>query len=308
MNINNLLNIKYPILQGGMAHVATGEFAACISNSGAMGTIGSGGMTPEILRREIEICKSKTDKPFAVNLMMLRPDIDEMVEIIVESGVKIVTIGAGSPSKYMETFDKEGITVLPVISSPVQAKRLSKFGLNGIIAEGMEAGGHIGEMTSMVLIPQVKEEVDIPVIAAGGIGSGKQMLAAEILGAIGVQIGTAFLFTEECPIHEEYKRALIKSNSSKVTTVGHVNGLPIRLLKNNMTREYKQLEKNESNIGVLETFTVGRLRRAVVDGDVKEGSLMTGYTVGQYDKLMPAKDLIEKLMSEYEEAKKCLLK
>lgn len=308
MNINNLLDIKYPILQGGMAHVATGAFAAYVSNAGAMGTIGSGGMTPEILKREIEICKSNTDKTFAVNLMMLRPDIEEMVEVIVESGVKVVTVGAGSPSKYMEIFEREKINVLPVISSPVQAKRLSKFPLQGIIAEGMEAGGHIGEMTSMVLVPQVKNEVDIPIIAAGGIGSGSQMLAAEILGAVGVQIGTAFLFTEECPIHDEYKKALLKANASKVTTVGNINGLPMRLLKNNMTREYKNLEKNESNIEVLETFTVGRLRKAVVEGDIKNGSLMTGYIVGQFDKLMPVKDVVENLMSEYEEAKRCLLK
>lgn len=308
MNINEILNIQYPILQGGMAHVATGEFAASVSNSGAMGTIGSGGMSAEKLREEIKICKSKTDKPFAVNLMMLRPDIDSMVEVIIESGVKIVTCGAGSPSKYMEQFKQEGIKVLPLISSPIQAKRLSKFEISAFIAEGMEAGGHIGDMTTMVLLPQVKNTTDKPVIAAGGIGSGKQMLAAEILGAIGVQIGTGFLFTDECPIHEAYKRILLKSSASKITIVGNINGLPMRLLKNDMTREYRSLEKNESNLEILETFTIGRLRKAVVDGDVTNGSVMAGYTVGQFEKIMPVKDFIQKIMSEYEEAKKCLLK
>lgn len=306
MNINNLLNIKYPILQGGMAHIATGEFAASVSNAGALGTIGSGGMSIEKLKREIDICKSKTDKPFAVNLMMLRPDIDQIVEVILKSNIKIVTTGAGSPSKYMEEFKKEGIMVFPIISSPIQAKRLSKFELKGIIAEGMEAGGHIGEMTTMTLIPQVKENTEVPIISGGGIGSGNQMLAAEILGASGVQIGTGFLFTQECPIHEEYKQALLKASASKVTTVGNVNGLPMRLLKNDMTREYKNLEKKETNIEVLEKFTLGRLKKAVVYGDVKNGSVMTGYTVGQFNQITTIKDFIEKIMSEYEEAKKCL--
>ncbi|MCD1147710.1 nitronate monooxygenase [Peptoniphilus sp. KCTC 25270] len=308
MNINELLNIKYPILQGGMAHIATGEFAATLSNAGALGTIGSGGMSPQRLKREIEICQSLTDRPFAVNLMMLRPDIREIIDIVLESGVKIVTAGAGSPGPFMKELEEAGILVFPVISSPIQAKKLSKYKLGGIIAEGMEAGGHIGEMTTMVLVPQAKEATDLPLISGGGIASGKQMLAAEILGAQGVQIGTAFLLTEECPIHEEYKKSLLKATASKVTTVGNINGLPMRILKNNMAREYKKLEKEESNIETLETFTVGRLREAVVNGDVINGSVMTGYTVGQLDRILPVKDFIEQILGEYEEAKKCLLK
>ncbi len=299
MNINEILNIKYPIIQGGMAHIATGAFAATVSESGALGTIGSGAMNPAKLEEEIKICKSRTSKPFSVNLFMLNPNIEEMVEIIIRNDVKIVSIGAGYPGKHLEVLRENDVIVLPLISSPTQAKYLDRSDITAFVAEGMEAGGHIGDMPTMVLIPQVKSVATHPVIAAGGIGSAVQMKAAEILGASGVQIGTGFLFTKECPIHENYKEALIRSKASKITTIGHKKGLPIRLLKNNMTREYRKLEGEDSNLEELEKFTVGRLKRAVIEGDIKEGSLMAGYTAGQFDRIVPVKDFIERLMDDY---------
>lgn len=302
MDLEKILNIKYPIIQGGMAHIATGEFAAAVSNAGALGTIASGAMSASDLNSEIKKCKIKTDNPFAVNLIMIRKDIESLIEVILDNKVNIVTIGAGSPGKFLETLKKEGVKVLPVVSSPLQISRLEKSDCSAYIAEGMEAGGHIGHMTSMVLVPQAKDITKKPIICAGGIASGKQMLAAEILGAAGVQIGTGFLFTKECPIHENYKKKLIESSSSKVTVIGKNKRIPIRLLKNNMTREYEKLERNY-DFEKLENFTVGRLKNAVVNGDIDDGSLMCGLTVGQFDKVISVKDFIDKLIYEYEEAK-----
>lgn len=308
MNIQEQLGIKYPILQGGMANIATGAFAAAVSNAGALGTIASGGLKPDRLEQEIEICKSQTDRPFAVNLMMLSHYLDDLVEVILKHRVPIVTAGAGSPAAYMERFNEQGIKVLPLVSSPTFAVRAERTGVFAIIAEGTEAGGHIGEMTTMTLIPQTVAEVSVPVIGAGGVGSGKQMLAAEILGASGVQMGTAFLFTEECPLHPKYKEALIKANSSKVTVIGHLGGLPIRLLKNNMTREYRKREKEGATLDELEMYTLGALRRAVHEGDTDDGSLMAGYTVGQFTDIVPVKTRLERIMEEYEAAKSSLVK
>lgn len=303
MNINKLLGTKYPILQGGMANIADGKFAATLSNLGILGTIGTGGMTPKILRKELEICRTLTDKPFAVNIMMLSEYIDDIVNLLVEYKVPVVTTGAGNPHEYEEVFRENSIKLIPVISAPGFAVRMERLGASAVIAEGTEAGGHIGEMTTMTLIPQVTGQVDMPVIAAGGIGNGKQMAAAEILGAAGVQIGTGFLFTEECPIHEDYKKAIMKASAAKVTVIGHLNGMPIRVLKNNMTRKYKSLEAKGAGLAELEQFTLGALRKAVLDGDIKEGSVMCGYTVGQFDKILPAGDFIAKLVDEYESYK-----
>lgn len=308
LNINKLLNIEYPILQGGMANIASGTFAAHVSNSGALGTIGSGGMEPKILEKEIYQCKSLTDKPFAVNLMMLNPYIDEMVDLIVKYQVPVVTAGAGNPYEYVEKFKENNIKLLPLIGAPSLGIRMERMRATALIAEGMEAGGHIGEMTTMTLLPQTVKEVNIPVIAAGGISGGKQMLAVEILGARGVQMGTAFLFTEECPIHENYKKAILKATASKVTVIGALNGMPIRVLKNSMTRKYKELEAQGAGVMELEKFTLGALGRAVRKGDVKEGSVMCGSAVGDIKEILPVKELLERVMREYEEAKKCLLK
>lgn len=306
MKINELLGIKYPILQGGMANVATGSFAAAVSNAGALGTIGSGGMRPDALQREIDICRRLTDKPFAVNLVMVSNHLDELVDVIVRNEVKIVTVGAGSPHPYMERFQENGIQVMPLVSAPSIAKRLERSNVLALIAEGSEAGGHIGEMTTMTLIPQTVTEVSLPVVAAGGIASGRQMLAAEILGAAGVQMGTALLFTEECPVHENYKQALLKSNASKITVIGRAGGLPIRLLKNEMTKEYQRLEKGGADLMELEHFTLGALRRAVREGNVKDGSVMAGFTVGQFQDIVPVADRIQQFMEEYQKAKEMI--
>lgn len=303
MNINKLLGVRYPIIQGGMANMTNGQFAAALSNAGVLGTIGAGGMKPDTLKEEIAICRSKTDKPFAVNLIMFRKDIEEMVDVVCEAKVPFVIAGAASPAPFMEKFEAAGVKVIPVVSSPIQIKRLDKLNVLAYIVEGMEAGGHIGEMTSMTLIYQARQTTDKPIIAAGGIGSGAQMLAAEVLGANGVQIGTAFLFTKESPTHENYKNALINATATRVTQIGYINGRPMRVLKNAMAREFLKLEKNEENKELLETFTLGRLKKAVVEGDVQQGSVMCGYTVAQFDKICSAQEMVDRLVGEYKEAK-----
>lgn len=306
MKINERLGIRYPILQGGMANIASGAFAAAVSNAGALGTIGSGGMRPAKLEEEIDICRRSTDKPFAVNLVMVSNHLDELVDVIVKHKVAYVTVGAGSPHAYMERFKENNIKVMPLVSSPGVAKRLARSEVEAIIAEGTEAGGHIGELTTMTLIPQTVAQVDLPVVAAGGIASGRQMLAAEILGASGVQMGTALLFTEECPLHPEYKKAILKANASRITVIGRASGMPIRLVKNEMTKEYQRLEKEGASLMELEHFTLGALRRAVKEGDVHEGSVMAGFTIGQFDDILPVKDRIEQFMKEYHDALACL--
>ena len=260
-------------------------------------------MKPDTLKEEIAICRSKTDKPFAVNLIMFRRDIEEMVDVVCEAKVPFVIAGAASPAPFMEKFEAAGVKVIPVVSSPIQIKRLDKLNVLAYIVEGMEAGGHIGEMTSMTLIYQARQTTDKPVIAAGGIGSGAQMLAAEVLGADGVQIGTAFLFTKESPTHENYKNALINATATRVTQIGYINGRPMRVLKNAMAREFLRLEKEEENKELLETFTLGRLKKAVVEGDVQQGSVMCGYTVAQFDKICSAQEMVDRLVGEYKEAK-----
>ncbi|MSS78329.1 nitronate monooxygenase [Anaerococcus sp. AGMB00486] len=302
MDLKKLLDIKYPIIQGGMAHIANGEFAGAVSSAGGLGIIGSGGMDSNSLRENIRALRKITDKPFGVNLMMLRPDIDKLVKVVLEEDVNIITVGAGSYEKYADDFENKKIKVLQLISSPIQIKRYEALEPFAFIAEGLEAGGHIGQMTTMTLIPQAIAQTKRPVIAAGGIASGREIFAAEVLGASGVQIGTGFLFTKECPIHENYKNKLLKSNSSKVTVIGNINGIPMRVLKNKMTREYQRLERNNSLLE-LENFTIGRLRKAVVEGDVENGSVMTGLSIGSFNSVISVKEYIEKLMSEYREIK-----
>ncbi|OLR64205.1 NAD(P)H-dependent flavin oxidoreductase [Peptoniphilus porci] len=302
MDLKKLLDIKYPILQGGMAHIAKGEFAGAVSSAGGLGIIGSGGMDTYELRENIRALRNITDNPFGVNLMMLRPDIDELIKVLLEEDVKIITVGAGTYEKFADKFISKNIKVLPVVSSPIQIKRYEALEPIAFIAEGLEAGGHIGQMTTITLIPQAIAQTKRPIIAAGGIASGREIFAAEVLGASGVQIGTGFLFTKECPIHENYKKLLLKSNSSKVTVIGNINGIPMRVLKNKMTREYQKLERNNSTLE-LENFTLGRLKKAVIEGDVENGSVMTGLSVGSFNSIISVKEYIEKLMSEYKEIK-----
>lgn len=300
MKLNQILGTEFPIMQGGMAQVATGAFAAAVSNAGALGIIGTGAMNGEMMRKEIETAKSLTDKPFGVNLMMMNPDVEEMAQIIAEEKPSVVTTGAGNPGKYVKMWKDRGIKVIPVVSSVALAKRLEREGVDAIIAEGTESGGHIGELTTMVLLPQVADAVSVPVIGAGGIASGRQMKAAEILGAVGVQIGTVLLGSEECPIHENYKNALIKAKDRGTVVTGRSVGVPVRVLKNGMTRDYLELEQSGAEKMELEKFTLGALRRAVHEGDVDRGSLMAGQDASYIKEIRPLRVILEEMMKEYE--------
>lgn len=300
MKLNQILGTEFPIMQGGMAQVATGAFAAAVSNAGALGIIGTGAMNGEMMRKEIETAKSLTDKPFGVNLMMMNPDVEEMAQIIAEEKPSVVTTGAGNPGKYVKMWKEQGIKVIPVVSSVSLAKRLEREGVDAIIAEGTESGGHIGELTTMVLLPQVADAVSVPVIGAGGIASGRQMKAAEILGAVGVQIGTVLLGSEECPIHANYKNALIKAKDRATVVTGRSVGAPVRVLKNGMTRDYLELEQSGAEKMELEKFTLGALRRAVHEGDVDRGSLMAGQDASYIKEIRPLRVILEEMMKEYE--------
>ncbi len=295
--LNELLGIKYPILQGGMANIATGAFAAACSEAGALGIIATGGMREaEALRTEIRALRQRTDKPFGVNLMLMNPETDKMVQICIEEQVPVVTTGAGNPGKYMESFKAAGIRVFPVVAAPILARHLEKLGADAVIAEGCESGGHIGEMTTMTLVPQTVDAVQIPVIAAGGIADRRQVQAAFALGACGIQIGTALLASEECPIHENYKLALLKAQGSDTIVTGRIGGTPVRVLKNQMSREYVKREKEGADKMELEKFTLGSLRRAVFEGDAKTGSLMAGQTCGQLREIRPVAEILASLM------------
>jgi enoyl-[acyl-carrier protein] reductase II len=297
MKLNELLGIKYPVIQGGMANIATGEFAAAVSNAGGLGLIGAGGMDTEELARQIEICKEKTTKPFGVNIMLMNPCADEMAQLVIEKKVPIVTTGAGMPTKYIPSWKEAGIKVFPVTSSVLLARKFVAAGADGIIAEGTESGGHIGEMTTMALIPQMVDAIDVPVIAAGGIADGRQLLAAYALGACGVQIGTVLLASEECPIHDNYKQAVLKASDNQTVVTGRIGGTPVRILKNKMAREYVRQEKAGADKMELERFTLGSLRRAVFDGDTDTGSLMAGQVCGQVHEIRPVAQILEELCS-----------
>lgn len=293
--LNELLNIRYPFIQGGMANIATGEFAAAVSNAGGLGLIGAGGMNTEMLREQIRICKSRTDQPFGVNLMLMNPDVENMAKMLVEEGIKIVTTGAGNPGHFIPMWKEAGMLVIPVVSSALLAQRMERLGVDAVIAEGTESGGHVGEMTTMALVPQVIDAVSIPVIAAGGIADGRQLAAAFCLGAIGVQLGTCLLASEECPIHEAYKAAVLKAKDNDTIVTGRIAGTPVRILKNQMAREYVRQEKAGADKMELERFTLGSLRRAVFEGDVKTGSLMAGQVVGQLKTIRPIAEIFEDL-------------
>ena len=297
--INKLLGIKYPILQGGMANISNGEFASAISNAGALGTIATGGMDAKTLVEQIRICKSKTDKPFAVNLMLLHPLIDEFAQIVIDEKVPVVTTGAGNPSKYMKSWKDAGIKVIPVVPNLTLAKRVESNGADAIIAEGNESGGHIGPMTTMTILGEIVGNVNIPVIAAGGVCNGRQMLATEVLGASGVQMGTIFLASDECPIHENYKNAVIKASSNQITVTGYSISMPVRLIKNEMSRKYLDMERKGTDKMELEKYTLGSLKKAVLDGDIKSGSVMAGLVVGQIKEIRPVKQIIENIIAEY---------
>ena len=297
MKINELLGTEFPIIQGGMANIATGAFAAAVSNAGALGLIGSGGMDAETLRKEIRIAKAATDKPFGVNLMLMNPHIDELAKVVVEEGVKVVTTGAGNPGKYVPAWKEAGIKVFPVVAAPILAKRLERYEVDGFIAEGTESGGHVGEMTTMALVPQVVDAVSAPVIAAGGIADGRQMAAAYALGACGVQVGTCLLVSEECPIHPNYKQALLKAGANDTVVTGRTTGAPVRVLKNKMARQYLEMEKENMPLAEREKLTLGSLRRAVFDGDLDTGSFMSGQVAGMLHEVKPLRKIFEEMMA-----------
>ena len=297
MKINELLGTEFPIIQGGMANIATGAFAAAVANAGALGLIGSGGMDADALRREIQAAKAATDKPFGVNLMLMNPHIDELAKVVVEEGVKVVTTGAGNPGKYVPAWKEAGIKVFPVVAAPILAKRLERYEVDGFIAEGTESGGHVGEMTTMALVPQVVDAVSAPVIAAGGIASGRQMAAAYALGACGRQ---------ECHILDNYKQALIKAGANDTVVTGRTTGAPVRVLKNKMARQYLEMEKENMPLAEREKLTLGSLRRAVFEGDLDRGSFMSGQVAGMLHEVKPLRQIFEELMAGCEETIKAM--
>ena len=295
MKLNEILGTEFPIIQGGMANIATGEFAAAVSNAGALGLIGAGGMNADMLRQHIRRCRELTQKPFGVNIMLMNPAAPEMAQVVVEEGVPVVTTGAGVPSQFVPAWKEAGIKIFPVVPATTLVKRLEPLGVDGFIAEGTESGGHVGELTTMALVPQVCEITDLPVIAAGGVASGRQLAAALALGACGVQVGTCLLVSQECPIHENYKMAILKAKDSDTTVTGRSVNAPVRILKNQMSREYLKQERAGASREVLEQFTLGSLRRAVLEGDTKTGSLMCGQNAGLLHEIRPLRTILEEM-------------
>ena len=306
MRLNELLGTEFPIIQGGMANIATGEFAAAVSNAGALGLIGAGGMDAESVRTHIRRCKELTDKPFGVNIMLMNPAAPEIAKVVVEEGVKLVTTGAGVPSPYIPAWKEAGIKVFPVIAATTLVRRLAPLGVDGFIAEGTESGGHVGELTTMALVPQVCDMTDLPVIAAGGIASGRQLAAAFALGACGAQVGTCLLVSEECPIHDNYKQALLKAKDSDTVVTGRSVNAPVRILKNQMSREYLSRERAGAGREELEQYTLGSLRRAVFGGDTKTGSLMAGQVAGMLHEIRPLRTILEELCAGCDETIRAL--
>ncbi len=305
MRIDKKLGIRYPLIQGGMANIATGEFAAAVSNAGALGLIGAGGWTVEQVEEQIAICKKLTDKPFGVNLMLMNPQAEQIADLLAKEKIAVITTGAGNPAPFMAAWKENGSLVMPVMTSTLIAKRLEAAGADYIIAEGTESGGHVGEMTTMAMIPQMVDALNIPVIAAGGIADGRQVLAAFALGASGVQVGTCLLASKECPIHDNYKEAVLKAKDNDTIVTGRIGGTPVRILKNQMAREYVKREKEGADKMELENFTLGSLRRAVFDGDTKTGSLMAGQVAGQVKEIRSLSEIFEDM---FDGAKKTYLK
>ncbi|WP_242210274.1 DUF561 domain-containing protein [Listeria monocytogenes] len=298
MSLTEMLQIKYPILQGAMAQIATYELASAVSNAGGLGIIASGGMSADALREQIRLCKEKTTKPFAVNIMLMMPNCPELVDVIIEEDVRAVTTGAGTPKPFMEKFKAAGIKVIAVIPSVKTAQKMEEIGVDAVVAEGTEAGGHVGETTTMALVRQVVSAVNIPVIAAGGIADGHGMAAVYALGASGVQIGTLFLVAEECPVPASFKQAVLDATDTSTTVTGRRNGAPVRSIKNPMIQKYVELENENASRDKLEELTLGSLRKAVHEGDVENGSVMAGQICGMLTEIRSTSDIIENLMKE----------
>ena len=295
--ICKLLNIKYPIFQGGMAWIGTAELASAVSNAGGLGIIGAGHMPPDLLRAEIQKAKKWTDKPFGVNIMLMSPFVKEVMEVVIDERVAVVTTGAGNPAEYLPALKEVGTKVIPVVASVALAKRLVRSGVDAVIAEGTESGGHVGEITTMALIPQVVDAVDVPVIGAGGIGDSRGIMAAFALGASAVQMGSRFVVSEECIAHPNYKNLVLKAKDRSTVVTGRSTGHPVRVLANKMTREYAEMESHNASVEELEKFGAGRLNLATHKGDVENGSVMIGQISGMFHDIKPVATIIEELVS-----------
>lgn len=291
----DLLGIEYPVFQGGMAWIADGKLAAAVSEGGGLGIIAAGNAPGDAVREQIQVAKSLTSRPFGVNIMLMSPFVEEVAQVVAEEKVAVVTTGAGNPTKYMALWKEAGIRVIPVVASVAMAKLMTRLGASALIAEGGESGGHVGELTTMVLVPQICDATTLPVIAAGGIADGRQAAAAFALGACGIQVGTCLLASRECPIHENYKQALLKAKDSDTTVTGRSIGGPVRVLKNKMAREYLALEKRGATLEELEHVTLGGLRRAVFEGDMERGSVMAGQVAGMLHEIKPLRQIFEEL-------------
>ena len=304
--ICKLLNIKYPIFQGPMAWIANGNLAGSVSRDGGLGIIAGGGMPVEILRQEIKKAREITSNPIGVNLMLMMENVEEQIDVCIEEKIPVVTTGAGNPGPYMEKLKNAGIKVIPVVASVALAKRMAKIGADAIIAEGMEAGGHIGTITTMALVPQIVEAVDIPVLAAGGIAGGKQFLAALSLGAVGVQVGTKFLVAKECTVHENYKKKILKARDRSTVATGNYTGHPVRVIENKLAKAMLIKEKEGASVEELEAMGTGKLRLAVVEGDVDNGSVMAGQVAAMIKEESTTKEILESLMKELEQERNTL--
>lgn len=301
--LTELLRIDYPIVQGAMAWVADADLAAAVSNAGGLGIIGTGHDSAQVVKEKVEAMKAKTDKPFAVNIMLLNPHVDQVVDYLLEADIKIVTTGAGNPAKYMDRFKAAGTLVIPVVASVALAKRMVKIGADAIVVEGMEAGGHIGKQTTLALLPQVVDAVDVPVIAAGGFGDGRSLAAALMLGAAGIQVGTRFVVAYESNAHDNFKQAIIKAKDLDTVVTGTITGHPVRVLRNQLTQEYLALEKSISSdenpdLSLLEDLGRGALRRAVVEGDTLKGSMMAGQIAGLINKEQSCAEIIQDYVTQ----------
>lgn len=299
--ITELLGVKYPIIQGGMAWVAEHHLAAAVSEAGGLGLIGGANAPGEVVRQEIREAKKLTDKPFGVNVMLMSPHADDVAKVVVEEGIRVVTTGAGNPEKYMEMWKAAGIKVIPVVASVALARRMEKYGADAVVAEGYESGGHIGEQTTMTLVPQVKDAVSIPVIAAGGIGDGRGIAASFMLGAEAVQIGTRFVVSKEAVVHENYKQRIIRAKDIDTAVTGRSHGHPVRCLRNKMTREYVKLEQEGKTFEELEYLTLGTLRKAVQEGDVDLGTVMAGQIAGLISREQTCKEIVDEMMKQASE-------
>ena len=303
--VTKLLGIQYPVIQGGMAWVAEHHLAAAVSEAGGLGLIGASAAPAEWVRNEIREAKKLTDKPFGVNIMLMSPYADEVAKVVAEEGVKVVTTGAGNPEKYMPMWKEAGVKVIPVVASVAMAKRMERYGADAVVAEGMEAGGHIGNQTTMALIPQIVDAVNIPVIAAGGIGDGRGVAASFMLGAEGVQMGTRFVVADESIVHDNYKDRIVKAKDIDSVVTGQSTGHPVRCLRNQMTKEYIKKEQEGVPFEELERMTLGSLRKAVMDGDILNGTVMAGQIAGLVSKRQSCKEIMQEIMTEAEKLLHC---